>query len=159
MDAQEVEAEPLAFTDRHGVFIGPWPVALEVAARVARINAETVIAKVMAEEEGLKLTALYGRSYRGHTGETFTVSAEDCAEDCRGTQAALDVIRGWCGTEVTKRFDELEALRTEVRRLGRLVEQAIFELRSCGQDATAATIERDLGVPISRLTPPRRRRL
>ncbi|WP_329260726.1 hypothetical protein OG417_24945 [Actinoallomurus sp. NBC_01490] len=36
LDAQEIEAEPLAFTDRHGVFIGPWPVALEVAARVAR---------------------------------------------------------------------------------------------------------------------------
>jgi hypothetical protein len=35
----------------------------------------------------------------------------------------LDVIRGWCGTEIIQRLDELKALRTEVWRLGMLVER------------------------------------
>lgn len=158
LDAREIEAGPLMFTDRLGIFIAPWPVALEIAERVARTNADTVMNKVMLEEEELKLAAIHGRSYRNRAGEITRIPAEDCVESCRREQAVLDVIRGWCGTEVIKRLDELEALRTEVRRLGRLVEQAIRELQRCGQEAIAATMERDLGVPISMLMPPRRRR-
>jgi hypothetical protein len=55
----------------------------------------------------------------------------------------------WEGT--VERFDELLALRAEVARLGKLIERAIDALRKRGASATAATIERDLGVSISML--------
>ena len=62
------------------------------------------------------------------------------------------LVRSWCGAEAVDRFDELVALRAEVARLGELVERAVDALRKRGAAATAATLERGLGVPIATLT-------
>lgn len=49
------------------------------------------------------------------------------------------------------RRDELQALRTEVVRLGSLVEHAVQLLRAGGQAAQATQPERQLGIPIELL--------
>lgn len=158
LKAEELRAEPLAFTNRAGVFVAPWPAALKIAQRAVELNAESVINKVIDDEEELKLEAVHGQNYELPSGETGWISPERSADRRHRRQITLDVLRGWCGTKVIKRLDELNALRVEVRRLGRLVEQAIDELKKCGQDAIAAKMESDLGVPISRLAPPRPKR-
>jgi hypothetical protein len=69
-----------------------------------------------------------------------TVSAE------QGCQAARDLVRKWCGQDARDRHDELRALRTEVARLGQLVERAITAVRRAGDVREANALERDLGV-------------
>lgn len=65
-----------------------------------------------------------------------------------------DLIRRWCGADAVDRRDELVALRTEVRRLGTLVTEAVDALRRAGADRDAKRIEHELGVPVTELKPP-----
>jgi hypothetical protein len=58
------------------------------------------------------------------------------------------LVREWRGREASARYDERQALRSEVRRLAGQVEQAITALRNAGQGKKAAALERALGVRI-----------
>jgi hypothetical protein len=58
-------------------------------------------------------------------------------------------VREWCTGQAVERFDELRALRAEVQRLGELLTRAVAELRRRNSHAIAATIEHDLGIPVS----------
>ena len=138
---------PLAYTDRYGVLIGPWPMSLCVVKRAAEVFASAVLEAVHREEAGWRTGALYRSGYTSSLGAR---GRERQPDDKRGEQVRA-LVREWCGEAPVQRFDELLALRTEVARLGTLIERAIHGLRKHGASATAATIERDLGVPISTL--------
>ncbi len=151
MDPDEVRREPLAFTI-DGSFIGPWSLAVKIAKRVAELNAEAVMQMVMAEEERIELESVHGWTFTvGREREEHWVPPERLRDRHTKRLVELNIVREWCGREIIERLDELEALRAEVQRLGQLVERAIVELRRCGQDAIASTMESDLGVPVSRL--------
>ncbi|WP_084960318.1 hypothetical protein [Thermoactinospora rubra] len=151
-DRDTLLAEPLTYVDRHGVVVAPWSLAVKIARQVAELNGDAIMEKVVDEEYALKLEAVHGRTIRDHrTGELTTLPPEYTKERRARSELAMVQIRKWCGVKAIRRHDELEALRKEVFRLGNLVERAIRELRRCGQDAIAATMEKDLGVPISSL--------
>ncbi|WP_345580838.1 hypothetical protein [Nonomuraea rosea] len=153
-------AEPLTYVDRHGVVIAPWSLAVKIARQVAELNGDAIMEKVVDDEYSLKLEAVHGCTIRDpRTGEVTTIHPEYTKERRARSELAMVQIREWCGRKAIRRHDELEALRKEVIRLGMLMERAIRELRRCGQDAIAATMEKDLGVPISSLrpSPPKRR--
>lgn len=62
-------------------------------------------------------------------------------------------MRQWCGSEAVDRQDELVALREEVLRLGKLVQQATDRLRRAGYSADAEDLQRKLGVFVDELRP------
>jgi hypothetical protein len=152
MDPDDLRREPLAFTNDDGLFVGPWSLAVKIARRVAELHGEAAMEQVTEEEYKIELEMVHGYTFTvGRDGEEHWVSPDRLKDRHMKQLIALNIVREWCGKEVIERLDELEALREEVRRLGRLVERAIAELRRCGQGATAATMETDLGVPVSRL--------
>ncbi|MDR8407819.1 hypothetical protein MTP10_03595 [Nonomuraea sp. 3-1Str] len=159
MEEETLRREPLSFTTKDGLFVGPWSLAVKVAMRVAELNGEAVMQKVIAEEEKIELESVHGWTYttgRGPTREEHWVPPTRLTDFHAKQLMSLNILREWCGKEIVERLDELEALREEVRRLGMLVERAIAELRRCGQGAIAATMESDLGVPVSTLVLRRR---
>ncbi|MBN6058350.1 hypothetical protein JYK22_40900, partial [Nonomuraea sp. RK-328] len=159
MEEEMLRREPLAFTTKDGLFVGPWSLAVKVAMRVAELNGEAVMQKVIAEEEKIELESVHGWTYttgRGPTRQEHWVPPTRLTDFHAKQLMSLNILREWCGKEIIERLDELEALREEVRRLGMLVERAIAELRRCGQGAIAATMESDLGVPVSTLVLRRR---
>jgi hypothetical protein len=126
----------------------PWGPGLAVIERIARVFAEELAGEMHREEDRLRSEVTRGW-YRSHSWK---------AGEPRGGQAlkarepVFALVRSWCGAGAVDRFDELVALRAEVVRLGQLVERAVDALRKRGAAVTAATIERDLGVPIATLT-------
>jgi hypothetical protein len=147
LDLDELAREhPAAFTDRYGTLVAPWPMALAVAKKVASAYAEAILPELEREEAESRSQALYGYS-SGYLRARVT-RKEQPQPDRPKTH---ELVRDWCGAEPVERFDELLALRAEVARLGGLIERAVAALRQRGASATAATIERDLGVPISTL--------
>lgn len=160
MDPADLRREPLAFTEEGGRFIAPWSLAVKLARRVAELNGEAIMAKVVDAEYEIQLQAVHGETVHHGRGnkESFWIPPDRLKEEHDKRSIAMNTIREWCGREVLERLDELDALREEVQRLGLLVERAIAELRRCGQTVTAATMESDLGVPVSRLALPRRRK-
>lgn len=135
LDLGELAREhPAAFSDSHGVLVVPWPMAVAVARQAARAFAEAILPELERAERESRSRSLYGRE-----------------QPEPGRTRVHELVREWCGTEPVERFDELLALRAEVVRLGGLIERAVTALRQRGASATAATIERDLGVPISTL--------
>lgn len=152
MDEVSLRQEPLAFVTENGLFVGPWSLAVKIAMRVAELNGEAVMEKVVDKEYEVELESVHGRTFTvGREREEYYISPERLKDRHAKQLIALNIIREWCGKEIIERLDELEALREEVRRLGHLVERAIAELRRCGASASAATMENDLGVPVSRL--------
>jgi hypothetical protein len=81
------------------------------------------------------------------------ISAEVCAQTDIEFSKSRALVRQWCGAQGRGRFDELQAARDEVRRLGLLVEEAVTALRAAeGDDSRAASrIERELGVPVAQI--------
>lgn len=146
----ELRSEPLSFTDDDGTFVAPASTLLKVAQRAAERHAGDLLAYVEECEEEARQEAIHGSLYRsgGSRGGDRYVSPEICAKVSRRHVPVYDLIRQWCGDQARERFDELKALRVEVRRLGRLVESAVRQLRNTGADAAADQLERDLGVPI-----------
>ncbi|GLZ09252.1 hypothetical protein Acsp03_67180 [Actinomadura sp. NBRC 104412] len=145
LDSDALEREPLAFTEDDGLFVGPWSLAVKLAKRVAALNGEAVMQRVMEEEERIELESIRGWTYTvGRDREEHWMPPERLKDGHAARLMALNVVRDWCGKKVIERLDELEALREEVWRLGNLAERAIAELRRCGQSTTAATMETTL---------------
>lgn len=126
------------FRDRHGTYIAAWPMTMRIAARIAVRRPDDVLGTVLhrvAEVRDEHENATYGRHRTSRKLERW--------------EAVARVLHEWCGKDATDRYDELEALRAEVERLGSVVESAIAALRRKGHHAIAATIARDLGVRVS----------
>ncbi|MGK5695571.1 hypothetical protein ACSNOJ_22210 [Streptomyces sp. URMC 128] len=141
--------DPRAFTDTAGVLTAPWPTTLAVARLLARTQADHLVTLLDKQERQARQAAIYGRYYRGRGKNPGTyISPEICAEVDRSYKPACDLLRQWCGIETTENFQELKALREEVLRIGKLMEQAIGRLRQAGQTKDADRLERELGIPL-----------
>ncbi|MEU9097426.1 PE-PGRS family protein [Streptomyces sp. NPDC048361] len=148
MDAALLRDDPMLHEDRRGCSLVGWPITERIARQVAQLLAEEILPEVdqriRAMEEERDRSSWYGYQRR----DDRMLDAE---------KEALHTVREWCGQEKAERHDELVALRSEVLRLGELVERAVKALRDRGHGVIASTIERDLGVHISSLGPDVRR--
>ncbi|MFE9801389.1 PE-PGRS family protein [Streptomyces goshikiensis] len=148
MDAARLRDDPMLHEDRKGCSLVGWPITERIARQVAQRLAEEILPEVdrrqRAMEEERDRSSWYGYQRR----DDRKLDAE---------KEALRTVREWCGQEKAERHDELVALRSEVLRLGELVERAVKALRDRGHGVIASTIERDLGVHISTLGPDVRR--
>lgn len=145
LDEADLLAADGAFRDRYGTYVAPWPVTLRIARRAAERQSEAVLGEVLRRLESERTYLEHQQPWNRGRREKKVARLETVAR----------LLHEWCGEETLERYDELEALRAEVERLGRVVEKAITALRQNGHRTIAATIERDLGV---RTTAPRDRR-
>jgi len=144
--------DPRAFTDSDGALTAPWPTTVQVARLLARTQAEYLVNVLDEHVRQEQQAAIYGRYYRGRGKNPGTyISPEICAEVDRSYKPARDLLREWCGTDAAESFEELKALRDEVLRIGKLMEQAIGCLRQTGQTKAADRFERELGIPLEAL--------
>ncbi|WP_139238173.1 hypothetical protein [Streptomyces pini] len=145
-------ADTRAFTDADGAVVAPWPTTLAVTRLLAKTRADQLIALLAEKDQQAHRDATYGRYYPGRGKNPGThISPETCAEVDRTYRPARELLRQWCGAETAERFDELQALRTEVVRIGKLMEEAITCLRQAGQTTAASRFERELGIPLATL--------
>ncbi|MER6447259.1 PE-PGRS family protein [Streptomyces venezuelae] len=148
MDAAQLRNDPMLHEDRNGCSLAGWPITERIARQVALRLADEILPEVdqrqRAMEEERDRSSWYGYQRR----DERKLDAE---------KEALRTVREWCGQEKAERHDELVALRSEVLRLGELVERAVKALRDRGHGVIASTIERDLGVHVSSLGPDVRR--
>lgn len=144
-------SDPRSFTDDDGMVTAPWPITLAVAPLIAAAHADRLVAVVAEEEEQARQDALYGRYYPGRGKNPGThISPEICADVDEKYKAGRDLVRQWCGA-AADRFDELQALRTEVVRIGKLAEEAIRALHTAGQGRVADRLEQQPGIPLELL--------
>lgn len=138
--------------EEDGDWLVPWETTLRVAQRLCVLRPEAVLARVDEAEAKAAREATYGKTYSGRRGQwEWHVSAQDCAardQEAPYGRPARDLTRSWCGQEAVQRHDELAALRSEVHRLGGLVERSVGILRSSGLARQAKEIEHELGVPV-----------
>ncbi|MBM9506199.1 PE-PGRS family protein [Actinacidiphila acididurans] len=85
ISAHQLRREPLAFEDRHGRYLAPWPVTLQVARRVARVCREDVLREAHRREPGLRTE---------QPAPPWRRSRADSAQAFR--QSVLAVVREWC---------------------------------------------------------------
>ncbi|WP_042365862.1 hypothetical protein [Streptacidiphilus neutrinimicus] len=142
-------ADPRSQPGDDGTIIAPWPTTLATAQFLARVHAEVLLSELARMEERAQQRAIYGQHYpgRGKTPDSV-VSPEVCAEVDAEFRQAWDLVSGWCGTEALDSRDELAALRIEVVRIGKLMEEAITALRAAGKRDTADYFAKRLGVPL-----------
>ncbi|MBT2541908.1 PE-PGRS family protein [Streptomyces sp. ISL-44] len=148
MDAARLRDDPMVHEDRKGCSLVGWSITERIARQVAQQLAEEILPEVdrrqLAMDEERDRSSWYGYQRR----DDRKLDAE---------KETMRTVREWCGQEKAERHDELVALRSEVLRLGELVERAVKSLRDRGHGVIASTIERDLGVHISSLGPDVRR--
>lgn len=154
LDPGELTGHPLAFTE-NDVLIAPWEVTELIVTTAARHNPQPVLDHVAQEERKARREAIHGRWYPGRRGhEDFRIEPESCVEsDNEYHRPRRELLRTWCGTDATDRFDELAELRKEIHRVGEIAQSAINALRGAGRQAEAARLQRDLGTPLHVLTP------
>ncbi|MGI5473265.1 hypothetical protein [Streptomyces sp. CA-132043] len=141
--------DPRTFTDEEGTLTAPWPTTLATARLIAQVHADALAATLAREEEQAQRDAAYGKYYRGRGGNPGTyIHPEICAEVHRERQPGRDLVREWCGAQAIDQVAELAALRTEVLRIGKLMEHAIQTLRLNGHTKAADQLERQLGIPV-----------
>lgn len=151
LDAADLTSDPVSISGSDGTWAIPFQTMLVVAKRAAQVLAEEVLADVEHDEAKARLEAVHGHYYPGTRGnEGQYISAEICAEVDQRYVPARALVRDWCGVDAIERQTELEALREEVFRLGKLVEQAVTALRRWDKP-TAEKLEKELGVPIEAL--------
>ncbi|MFG1997598.1 hypothetical protein ACGFNU_00440 [Spirillospora sp. NPDC048911] len=136
LDEHELLEAEGAFVDRYGTYMAPWPVTLRIARRAAELQADVVLEEILRRLDSERKYLDQRYSWERGRGEKKVARLE----------AVARLLHEWCGEESLERYDELEALRAEVQRLGLVAEKAIAALRQNGHRAIAAAIERDLGV-------------
>jgi hypothetical protein len=147
--AADLAQEPGYVLD-DGTVVAPWPALLNVAQRVAELDADALLTELDRNDARAERESAHGYWTR-IGGENHHISAEICAETDEQFRPARNLVRQWYGAEARERRDELKALREEVLRLGGLVENAITVLRQAGCDRAAAGLDRELGIPVSEL--------
>jgi hypothetical protein len=144
MDADELIREPLAYIDRHGTFIAPWPLTYRLARQVAEVYAPDVLAYVAREEHKLRDQAVHGDTVEWSRTESFWVPPERYAENLHKREPVFALVREWCGHNEVEHFDEIQSLRAEVARLRELLLSAVKKLDEAGRHHLARRIEREL---------------
>lgn len=150
LEVEQLAEYPEAFTE-DGVVIAPWPVTELIAKRLAERHAEKILQRVEKEERQARHEAIYGRasSYSRGSGH---ISPEIAAEIDQELNAPVrEILRSWCGAESVNQFDELIALRKEIKRVGDLAQEMIGALRTHGHESVAANFEHELGMSVDEL--------
>lgn len=148
MDASELRSDAMVYENRDGMCLAGWPVTERIARQVAGRLADEILPEVDRKQQHIEEERTQSSWYAYRRRDDRKLDAE---------AAVLRTVRVWCGVDKAERYDELVALRTEVMRLGQLVEKAVKALRDRGHGVIASTIERDLGVHIASLDPDVRR--
>lgn len=144
---EELLAEPLAFIDRHGVYVGPWPIALRLAKRTAVVFPDLVLDYIRQEERQLQDLATNGKYVQApHSTYERFIPPERYAPDLHEAEPVFALVREWCGVEKASTFAEAEALRAEVERLRGLVLEAANWLKRAGHPVIASRMLRDIGI-------------
>lgn len=147
LDTAALRAAPLAFVDRSGTYVAPWPVALRLGRRVAGVYTEQVLRSIAKDEAELQDKAIHGTVDDFRDGASLRVAPERYAERLQSIEApAFALARQWCGLDAVARFDEAQALREEVVRLRALLRRAITELEEAGRPSIARRLRSQLGV-------------
>ena len=131
----------------------PWPITEKIAQSAAERQPNPLLEIVERDEAEARREAVHGRYYPGRGSRPgFSVSAESCIRgDNEYGKPVREVLRRWCGADATERFDELVALRAEIRRVGLVAEEAIAALRDSGQKRDAERLAHALGIPVQAL--------
>ena len=142
LSAQELD-DRLAFADGD-TRIAPWPVLERVAHRLVERFSDRLMEYVTERDREEELQAVHGY----YSGRTW-ISPEVCRQTDAEDALARSVLRRWLGDEAKDRWDELEMLRAEVRRVDDLLRRAVTELRQRYAAHVADRIERELGAKIA----------
>lgn len=132
LDADGLRDKPLAFIDRHGTYVAPWPVAQRIAIRVAERYADLVLSHVAKEEAEVRDQAVHGHYFDLSRKEQVFIPPEKCAEWLREKEPVFAQVREWCGAPAVDAFDELTALSTENARLRALITGEVTRLEEQG---------------------------
>jgi hypothetical protein len=147
-DPGQLATDPRGYVRQDGAVVAPWPALRVLAQRIAADCADTLLERVDRQEQQARRDATRGRYYQVRGRGYEHISAETCAEVDADERPARQLVRQWCGRTATDRFDELAALRAEVRRLGAILEGAAATLRQSGLRHHAEQLEAELGIPI-----------
>ncbi len=141
LQVEKLVAEPHAYVDRFGNYKAPFQVALRVAKHCCRRFAQDVLRYVQAEEDALK-QAIISRYYVApHVeGIEYEVYPEKMEERLREQEPIFALIQGWCGQEAIDEFNQVLALREEVKRLREMVEATARWLRDAGHPVKAGLL-------------------
>jgi hypothetical protein len=142
---EELLTKPLSYVDRFGVYKAPFGVAVKVAKRLCKRFTVAVLRHIRDEEDGLKREIVSGGHAHPHrwanSNDAHRTRAETTLEDL---EPVFALVREWCGEVAAERFDRVIALRGEVDRLERLVEDTARWLREAGHLLKAARLLRKL---------------
>jgi hypothetical protein len=146
LELSSLLAVPLAFIDHRGEYYAPAAAGEWLARLVAQKYPDEVLAWVANEEEQLREEAVHGKAFDdgpwlGH------IAAERCAEYLREREPVFAQVREWCGQPAVERFDEVVALRAEVRRLRELVVRAADRLEAAGHSHLAKRLRNEAEKP------------
>lgn len=144
LKVRELLDEPLAFVDRKGEYVGPWKVAKRLAKIVAERYADRVLSEVAKEESKLQHEAVYGYTFEWSKKESSYVPPERCAEYLLKRQPVFNLVRSWCHILAVEKFNEVEMLRSEVKRLQALTEDAAKQLDQNGLKNAAGRLRRKM---------------
>ena len=135
LDPDELRGLPESFTSRAGEYVAPWSVAEPLARRIAERMPDLVLAEVTEEESELRETAVHGDAtgYRGRDER----AAEAYALRLREREPVFEIVREWRGQQAVDRYEEVEALRDEVRGLRDLVLETATRLDGLGERRAA----------------------
>ncbi|AII11357.1 hypothetical protein EP51_45980 (plasmid) [Rhodococcus opacus] len=150
----ELRSDPRSF-EIGSSLVASWLITEPVARRAAMKFADQLLAKMSSDERQAQREAIHGSYLHGRgRNADHHISAEICRQvDDEFGAPRRALMRQWCGSEAVDRQDELVALREEVLRLGKLVQQATDRLRRAGYSADAEDLQRKLGVPVDELRP------
>jgi hypothetical protein len=144
LNADTLLHEPLAFIDRHGTYVAPWPVARSIAVSVAERYADLVLSHVAKEEAEVRDQAVHGHYFDLSRKEQVFIPPEKCAEWLREKEPVFAQVREWCGAPAIKAFDELKALRQENARLRTVIGDEVRRLEGQGEQHEARRLQKRL---------------
>jgi hypothetical protein len=147
-DPAQLITGPPGYVGDGGAVVAPWPALRSLAQRLAASHPDTLLGAVDREEQEARRETVHGRYYHARGRDYDHISAETCAQLDAEYKPARQLVRQWCGAAATDRFDELTALRAEVRRLGTILEAAAATLRRSGHPREAEHLEAELGIPL-----------
>ena len=144
-------SDALAFVDEDGTIVVPWNITVVLARDSAPKHADAVLREIAERERKAAHHAVYGEVMGTGRAKPWYISPKVCAEFDARQVPTYALLRQWCGGDAADRFDELAALRAEALRSGQVAERAISALEEAGLSKIAASLKRELGVPIGTL--------
>lgn len=135
LNRKELVSEFRAFVDRSGDYWAPSSTAERLARLFCQRFPQEILRHVQAREH----------EWRQRTILPSEPFSEEFALECLDKlKPVFSLAREWCGEKDVAEFDEVTALREEVRRLRGLVESIAGWLREAGHPIKASLVLREL---------------